>query len=65
MIRCCFNSSSKAFCATGNCVSGEVECHDVGATPPATLAMFMLDSAGGMDFYDVNLIDGYDLPLLI
>jgi hypothetical protein len=27
--------------------------------------MFTLDSAGGMDFYDVSLIDGYDLPLII
>jgi hypothetical protein len=46
-------------------VSGEVECHDAGATPPATLTKFTLDSAGGMDFYDVSLIDGYDLPLII
>jgi hypothetical protein len=46
-------------------VSGEVECHDAGATPPDTLTKFTLDSAGGMDFYDVSLIDGYDLPLII
>jgi hypothetical protein len=60
-----FDSSSMAFCAMVNCVSSEVKCHDVGATPPATLTEFTLDSTGGMDFYDASLVDGYDLPLLI
>jgi hypothetical protein len=65
MIGCCFDSSSKASCATGNYESDEVECHDAGATPPATLAEFTLDNAGEMDFYDVSLVDGYNLPLLV
>jgi hypothetical protein len=57
--------SSKASLAADSCRSGEVECHGTGATPPATLAEFTLDGAGGKDFYDVSLVDGYNLPLLI
>ncbi|KAF8188170.1 thaumatin [Mycena galopus ATCC 62051] len=32
--------------------------------PPATLAEFNLN-AGGTDFYDVSLVDGYNLPMRI
>lgn len=31
--------------------------------PPATLAEFTLDGVGNQDFYDVSLVDGYNLPL--
>ncbi|KAK3122357.1 hypothetical protein QOZ80_8BG0668520 [Eleusine coracana subsp. coracana] len=62
---CDFDSSGKGSCATGDCGSGEVECHGAGASPPATLAEFTLDGAGGKDFYDVSLVDGYNLPMLV
>ncbi|KAL9148537.1 hypothetical protein ABFS82_12G047600 [Erythranthe guttata] len=52
-------------CATGDCGSGAVECSGGGAVPPATLAEFTLNGAGGLDFYDVSLVDGYNLPLLV
>ncbi|XP_062232220.1 thaumatin-like protein 1 [Phragmites australis] len=32
---------------------------------PATLAEFTFDGAGGKDFYHVNLVDGYNLPMLV
>jgi Thaumatin family len=63
---CTMNSTTGQFtCGTGDCGSGSVECSGSGATPPATLAEFTLDGSGGMDFYDVSLVDGYNLPLLI
>ncbi|KAH0451492.1 hypothetical protein IEQ34_018791 [Dendrobium chrysotoxum] len=52
-------------CATGDCGSGKTDCSGDGASPPATLAEFTLDGAGGMDFFDVSLVDGYNLPMLI
>ena len=33
--------------------------------PPATLAEFTLSGSGGLDYYDVSLVDGYNLPLQI
>lgn len=32
---------------------------------PSTLAEFTFDGAGGLDFYDVSLVDGYNIPLRI
>ncbi|KAG0486094.1 hypothetical protein HPP92_008189 [Vanilla planifolia] len=55
-------------CATGDCGTGTVDCNGSGATPPATLAEFTLAGAsapGGKDFYDVSLVDGYNLPLVV
>ncbi|PIN14973.1 hypothetical protein CDL12_12398 [Handroanthus impetiginosus] len=40
-----------------------MECNGAGATA-ATLAEFTLGS-GSMDFYDVSLVDGYNLPLMV
>ncbi|KAL6642444.1 hypothetical protein ACP70R_020625 [Stipagrostis hirtigluma subsp. patula] len=36
-----------------------------GAAPPTTLAEFTLDGSGGLDFFDVSLVDGYNLPMLV
>jgi len=33
--------------------------------PPVTLAEFTLNGAGGFDFYDVSLVDGYNLPMTV
>ncbi|GMH16372.1 hypothetical protein Nepgr_018213 [Nepenthes gracilis] len=63
----CFRneSTSKFTCLTADCGSGTVECAGSGAIPPATLAEFTLNGAGGLDFYDVSLVDGYNLPILV
>ncbi|KAH7289779.1 hypothetical protein KP509_30G018400 [Ceratopteris richardii] len=55
-----------AACETGDCGS-KVECNGAGATPPATLAEFTLAGAqaGAKDFYDVSLVDGYNIPIAI
>ncbi|XP_056160735.1 thaumatin-like protein 1b isoform X2 [Syzygium oleosum] len=62
----CGRDSEGGFaCVTGDCGSGKVECAGGGAKPPATLAEFTLNGAGGLDFYDVSLVDGYNLPMLV
>ncbi|KAH0826541.1 thaumatin [Lanmaoa asiatica] len=52
-------------CIDGGC-NGGLECDTVGGTgvPPASLAEFTL-GAGAVDYYDVSLVDGYNLPLAI
>ncbi|KAF8011769.1 hypothetical protein BT93_I0033 [Corymbia citriodora subsp. variegata] len=63
---CALNATEGRFvCATGDCGSPTVECSGAGAVPPATLAEFTLDGAGGLDFYDVSLVDGYNLPMWV
>uniref|UniRef100_A0A803NG17 Thaumatin-like protein 1b n=1 Tax=Cannabis sativa TaxID=3483 RepID=A0A803NG17_CANSA len=58
-------TTSKFSCVTGDCGSSTVECSGAGAIPPATLAEFTLNGAGGLDFYDVSLVDGYNLPMKV
>ncbi|KAL6574415.1 Thaumatin-like protein 1 [Orobanche hederae] len=62
---CAEDSTGKFICQTGDCGSGKLECDGSGAAPPATLAEFTLDGSGGKDFYDVSLVDGYNLPMLV
>ncbi|XP_074560806.1 thaumatin-like protein 1 [Curcuma longa] len=62
---CSTDSTGKFTCGSGDCGSGAVECSGGGAAPPATLAEFTLDGSGGMDFFDVSLVDGYNLPMLV
>ncbi|GAA0150754.1 hypothetical protein LIER_37175 [Lithospermum erythrorhizon] len=61
---CKFDGSGHGSCSTGDCGSGTIECSGSGATPPATLAEFTLGS-GSQDFYDVSLVDGYNLPMMV
>lgn len=61
---CTFDGSGSGSCSTADCGSGLVECNGAGAAPPATLAEFSLGT-GGQDFYDVSLVDGYNLPLIV
>ncbi|CAP37201.1 Protein CBR-THN-5 [Caenorhabditis briggsae] len=51
-------------CATGSCGPRE-QCNGAGGEPPATLAEFTLRGDAGKDFYDVSLVDGYNIPVLI
>uniref|UniRef100_A0A0A9E7J7 Thaumatin-like protein 1 n=1 Tax=Arundo donax TaxID=35708 RepID=A0A0A9E7J7_ARUDO len=62
---CAFDASGKGSCATGDCGSGQVECRGAGASPPATLVEFTLNGSGGKDYYDVSLVDGYNLPMVV
>ncbi|KAI1820476.1 thaumatin family protein [Xylaria intraflava] len=59
----CTVGGDTATCQTGDCM-GKLNCL-YGGDPPATLAEFNL--AGGANgqqtFYDISLVDGYNLPL--
>lgn len=61
---CQFDNSGRGTCSTADCGSGEISCNGATASPPATLAEFTLGS-GSMDFYDVSLVDGYNLPMTV
>jgi hypothetical protein len=62
---CSEDATGKFTCGTGDCGSGALQCNGGGAAPPASLAEFTLDGSGGMDFFDVSLVDGYNLPMLV
>ncbi|KAK1268188.1 Thaumatin-like protein 1 [Acorus gramineus] len=52
-------------CETGDC-GGKLECAGTGARPPVTLFEVTLGrGAGDDDYYDVSLVDGYNLPVLV
>lgn len=59
------NTTGTFSCVTGDCGSGNLQCSGSGATPPATLAEFTLNGAGGFDYYDVSLVDGFNIPMMI
>ncbi|XP_052621632.1 LOW QUALITY PROTEIN: thaumatin-like protein [Lactuca sativa] len=59
---CNFNNHGEGTCETGDCANG-LYCNGAGGQPPASLAEFTLDSP--LDFYDVSLVDGYNLPISI
>jgi len=50
-------------CLDGGCNGGLV-CTATGV-PPATLAEFTLRATDGLDYYDVSVVDGYNLPMAI
>ena len=60
---CSFNASGAGSCATGDC-GGVFSCSLSGA-PPTTLVEYNLNggSANNQDFYDISVIDGYNLAL--
>lgn len=66
---CTFDpNTAQGSCSTGDCGSNQMECNGAGATPPATLAEFTIGSSTQssiQDFYDVSLVDGYNLPMAV
>lgn len=51
-------------CLTGDC-GNRLECGGNGGAPPASLVEITLNGYGGMDFYDISLVDGFNLPLSV
>ncbi|KAI4338215.1 hypothetical protein L6164_016559 [Bauhinia variegata] len=56
---CNFDTNGSGKCKTGDC--GSVNCTSPGS-PPATIAEFTL---GPLDFYDISLVDGFNLPIAV
>lgn len=59
----CSNDGGNFRCNNGDCGSGQVTCNGAGATPPATLGEFTIGGANGQDFFDVSLVDGFNVPV--
>ncbi|KAI4367107.1 hypothetical protein MLD38_022879 [Melastoma candidum] len=57
---CNFDKDGNGTCQTGGC-SKSLNC-TVPGSPPATIADFTL---GSPDYYDVSLVDGFNLPIVI
>ncbi|WVZ91454.1 hypothetical protein U9M48_037622 [Paspalum notatum var. saurae] len=57
---CSFNGGS-GHCDTGDC-AGQLSC-TVSGQPPATLAEYTIGANGAQDFYDISVIDGYNLAM--
>jgi len=60
---CVFDSAGVGHCQTGDC-GGLFQCTGWG-TIPATLAEVNFDAWDGLDFYDVSMVDGSNLPMYI
>ncbi|KAL8903821.1 MAG: hypothetical protein Q9207_003681 [Kuettlingeria erythrocarpa] len=66
---CSFNAAGTApassgtgvACGTGDC-GGTINCRGTGVVP-VTLAEFTLSSSSGQAFYDISLVDGYNVPM--
>ncbi|GAM28897.1 hypothetical protein SAMD00019534_120730 [Acytostelium subglobosum LB1] len=59
---CDFDSNGNGYCQTGDC-GGVLQCNGAGGNPPATLIEMTLSGNGNQDYYDVSLVDGYNLPV--
>ena len=57
---CSFNGNSGR-CATGDC-AGALSC-TLSGQPPLTLAEFTIGGGSNQDFYDISVIDGYNLGM--
>ncbi|XP_016512056.1 pathogenesis-related thaumatin-like protein 3.5 [Nicotiana tabacum] len=57
---CDFDKNNNGTCQTGRCGTG-LKCNEPGQ-PPASIAEFTL---GETDFYDVSLVDGFNLPIVV
>ncbi|KAG6754572.1 hypothetical protein POTOM_040361 [Populus tomentosa] len=62
---CTEDYSGNFSCITGDCGSGKLECYGNGGASPVTLAEFSLGNFNGLDFFDVSLVYGFNLPLLV
>ncbi|KAG2319704.1 hypothetical protein Bca52824_012917 [Brassica carinata] len=61
---CNFDAFGAGRCFTGDC-GNKLQCNGAGGATPATLAEFTIGHGGGMDFYDVSLVDGYNVQMEI
>ena len=61
---CAFDAAGNGHCVTGDC-AGHFQCGRTWGQFPSTLAEFNLNAWNGMDFYDVSLVEGNNLPMWI
>ena len=61
--KCTFNAQGQGQCLTGNCPGG-LDCTD-GTRDPVTLGEMSFNSPPDSDFYDISLVDGFNLPMAL
>ncbi|CAL9040629.1 unnamed protein product [Musa banksii] len=62
---CCFDENGKGSCDSGDC-GGLLRCNGTGGTPPATVVEMTLGThRSPLHFYDVSLVEGFNLPVTI
>lgn len=49
-------------CETGDC-GNKIKCNGAGGVPPVSLAEVTFDGNADLDYYDISLVDGYNLPI--
>ncbi|KAF3970409.1 hypothetical protein ACB098_10G062900 [Castanea mollissima] len=59
--KCTFDGSGRGKCETGDC-GGLLQCKGYGV-PPNTLAEYALNQFGNKDFFDISLVDGFNVPM--
>ncbi|KAJ1406043.1 Thaumatin, conserved site [Sesbania bispinosa] len=58
---CNFDGSGRGSCQTGDC-GGALSC-TLSGRPPTTLAEFTLNGGNNLDYYDISVIDGFNVPM--
>nr|XP_027123524.1 thaumatin-like protein [Coffea arabica] len=58
---CNFDANGQGQCQTGDC-NGRLECQGYGK-PPNTLAEFALNQPNNLDYFDISLLYGFNIPL--
>ncbi|CAA0838773.1 Osmotin-like protein OSM34 [Striga hermonthica] len=58
---CNFDGSGRGRCQTGDC-NGLLECRGYGQAPN-TLAEFALNQPNNLDYVDISLVDGFNIPM--
>lgn len=56
------NCDGNGHCETGDC-GNKIQCNGAGGVPPVSLAEITFAGWQGLDYYDVSLVDGYNLPI--
>eukprot|EP00128_Syssomonas_multiformis_P012599 Colp12_sorted_trinity150504_noHs@22686 len=66
---CRYDSNNHFVCETGDCGAASnnfaMECRGIGGQPPASLAEFTLGGDTQSDFYDLSLVDGYNVGIKV
>nr|CAD7463425.1 unnamed protein product [Timema tahoe] len=61
---CRFDGNGIGPCDTGDC-GNKLQCAGAGGVPPVSLAEFTLNGYGGVDYYDLSLVDGFNVPVQV
>ncbi|XP_015902783.3 thaumatin-like protein [Ziziphus jujuba] len=59
--KCNFDGAGRGKCETGDC-GGILQCQAYGQ-PPNTLAEYALNQFNNLDFIDISLVDGFNVPM--